>query len=233
MFASTALIADPIRVVPIGEMLDIYATSRPADAFTGDFYFVRRNENGLWFGLGDVTGHGLDSAIYMAMIQEQIEAAIDDSICCLPDVIHSLHEVMGGEMPANRFASAVFGHITTDGALQLINAGHCSPMVLRRDGSVEAFGPHGPVFGLLPRATWTSSYTRLEPGEKLLLHTDGISEAESRDGEEFGSDRVEELFRHHSASAAREIVHSVLDELDRFRGASLQADDVSIMVLGR
>jgi sigma-B regulation protein RsbU (phosphoserine phosphatase) len=167
---------------------DVRAISRPARTFTGDFYVTHRHEDRLWIALGDVAGKGLPAAIVMAMIQEELEhriASCASAECDPSRTAARLHEFLAPLLPSNRFATAVIAWIRDDGLLTLANAGHCPPLILRKDGTVEEIASTGPILGVLPNAVWRSTQTRLAPGETLVLYSDGVTEAEV-DGEELG-----------------------------------------------
>jgi phosphoserine phosphatase RsbU/P len=167
---------------------DVRAISRPARTFTGDFYLAHRHEDRLWLALGDVAGKGLPAAIVMAMIQEELEeriASCASAECDPARTAARLHEFLAPLLPRNRFATAVIAWLDDNGTLTLANAGHCPPLILRADGSIEELGSTGPLLGVLPRPKWTSTTTQLEDGDTLVLYSDGVTEA-IVDGEELG-----------------------------------------------
>jgi phosphoserine phosphatase RsbU/P len=167
---------------------DVRAISRPARTFTGDFYYTHRNEDRLWLALGDVAGKGLPAAIVMAMIQEELEQRIDSCAmaeCDPSQTLLRLHEFLAPLLPRNRFATAVIGWLNDDGKLTIANAGHCPPLIVRRNGTIEEIGSTGPLLGVLPNARWCSRVVQLEEGDALVLYSDGVSEA-IVDGEELG-----------------------------------------------
>ncbi|HET7711252.1 MAG TPA: PP2C family protein-serine/threonine phosphatase, partial [Thermoanaerobaculia bacterium] len=152
---------------------DVAAVSRAARGFTGDFYRTHRYGDRLWFAIGDVAGKGLPAAVVMAMIQEELEhrlAACAITRCDPAATMERLHAYLRPLLPRNRFATAVIGHLQDNGTLMLASAGHCPPLIVRADRSVELLSPTGPVIGLLQDAGWTSTTTRLEGGDALVLY---------------------------------------------------------------
>lgn len=173
----------------------VLAVSRPARTFTGDFYVTHRTDDRLWLALGDVAGKGLPAAIVMAMIQEELEhriASCAETRCNPATTMHRLHEFLTPLLPSNRFATAVIGYLRDDGELTIANGGHCPPLVVRRDGTIEEIPPTGPLLGILPNATWRSFTTHLEPEDALLLYSDGVTES-LVDGEELGVQGLRKL----------------------------------------
>jgi len=212
--------------------LDVHAVSIPLLAFTGDFYATHRYDDRLWFALGDVAGHGISAAIVMAMIQEELENRIRSCAItrCDPSAtMGRLHEFLRPLLPQNRFATTVIGHLLDDGTLRIANAGHCPPLILRRDGSLESVASTGPVIGMLSEARWSSATTRLEPGETLVLYSDGLVEARSADGEEFGISRLKRTLRTGSAEA---LAGSILEAVQRHTNGARQ-DDLTLVIIRR
>jgi sigma-B regulation protein RsbU (phosphoserine phosphatase) len=168
---------------------DLHAISVPAGSFTGDFYFTRSFEHEVWIALGDVAGKGLEAAIFMAMVHEELEARIDSCSrhgCDPSTTIARLDGVLRETLPANRFATAVVARLRDDGTLLLSSAGHCPVLLLRADGSIEELASTGPALGILSQAKWRTTATKLEKGDALFLYTDGLTEAQSADEEELG-----------------------------------------------
>jgi sigma-B regulation protein RsbU (phosphoserine phosphatase) len=202
----------------------IEAFSLPARTFTGDFWFAHRAHDRLWFAVGDVAGKGLPAAVVMAMIQEELEHRIAScaASACPPQVtMKRLHEFLLPHLPSNRFATAVLGHLHDDGTLTIVNAGHCPPLIARRDGTISLLGSTGPVLGILPGSTWRSIETHLESDETLLLYSDGVMESTSG-GEELGVEGVISLLQRVGASP-----RAIAEALD------VTSDDVTIAAVRR
>jgi sigma-B regulation protein RsbU (phosphoserine phosphatase) len=222
---------EPSAVVP-GEQaarFDVRAISRPATAFTGDFYFTAGTPEGFWFAAGDFAGHGLRAAIFSAMIQEELEALVRSNRCRPGEVVAALDRMLRREIPGNRFASLVVGRAMPDGAVELVNAGHCAPIVARTNGGMELIESHGPIVGLAPGPRWRPETVDLAPGDRLVLYTDGLVEAEDETGEPFGLDRLVALLRINPPETPLE---TFLSDARRFSGGR-QTDDVTLFVLTR
>ena len=222
----------PSALRPIAE---VTALSKPARTFTGDFYFTHRHRDRLWLAHGDVAGKGLPAAIVMAMIQEELEERIGScalTACDPAATMQKLHEFLRSVMPSNKFATVVIGHLHDDGSLTLTNAGHCPPMIVRNDGTLQEIGSTGPVTGLLPISRWCSVNLKLERGESLLLYSDGLAEAPSPSDEEFGTARIRNFLRNKARASARAIGDGLLATLQAHTGG-VRADDLTIVVLRR
>lgn len=211
----------------------IHTFSRPARSFTGDFYLYDRREDGLWLGLGDVAGKGLDSAVVMTMTQEILDRELEGAVGSsdLASLVERLHREVGPELPANRFVSLVLAHLDGTGTLSLVNAGHCPPLVRRRDGLIEEVGPTGPLVAPLPGLRWRAARKRLGPGDGLVLYSDGLIEAESPTGAEFGVSGMARSLRGAPPATADTLVTSLLEGIASFRGTSDLDDDSTVLAL--
>src|SRR5438067_176097 len=208
---------------------NVAAFSKPARTFTGDFYFTHRDGDRLWFALGDVAGKGLPAAVIMAMIQEELEHRITScaSTRCDPSTtMQRLHLFIKPLMPANRFATIVIGYLRDDGVLTITNAGHCPPLIVRGDGAVEQIDSTGPVAGILSKSAWKTVTRQLDPGDSIFLFSDGLLEAQSESGEEFGIDRIERAV---TRAESDQVIDAVLHDV-RAHSAGFD-DDVTLLAI--
>lgn len=210
---------------------ELHAYSVPAGAFTGDFYFVERRPDGVWFAVGDVAGKGLDSAIFMKMVHEELDYRVtreDLTVTCL---VACIHDLLSEELPGNKFVSLVAGHLDTEGRLELVNAGHTSPILARADGSIEIVAATGPVAGILPGARWCSRDLRLGPGDALILYSDGVTEARSPGGEELELSGLEEIVTMIPKRSSQEIVEGVRAGVAAHLAGRPADDDLTIAAI--
>jgi len=212
---------------------DVHAISVPARMFTGDFLFTHRAANRLWFALGDVAGKGLPAALVMAMIQEELERRIASCAhagCDPATTMRRLHEFLEPLLPSNRFATAVIGWLGNDGTMTIVNAGHCPPMLVRADGRIEEIDSTGPVVGITAASGWISATFTLNAGDRMILYSDGVIEAASPDGEEFG---VEGIVRALPALSSSRDVASAIHAAVSQHANGARYDDLSLLVIGR
>lgn len=208
---------------------EVHALSCAARSFTGDFWFYRRTGDTLRFVLGDVSGKGLAAAILMAMIQEEIER-IAGSGCGLVAAVKAIHRTLLPETDGRRFASMVIGDLSSDGRLRIVNAGHCLPIIRRANGAVELLPPTGPVVGLMDFGSWEISDYTLDPGDALVLYSDGIVEATGPDGEELGLVGLSTALAN-APSTASDLARHVLDVMRNHRNGGNFEDDSTVMTI--
>lgn len=210
---------------------DVHAIAIPAGTFTGDFYHTARDGDRFRFAIGDVTGKGLRAAVIMAMIQETLESRLAGAEA-LSDVVEEINQFLLPELRGNRFASLVIGELRGSGELLIVNAGHPPPLLIRRNKTVETLSSTGPVTGILTGAHWCTFNRHLETGESLVLYTDGVLEAVSVDGEEFGLERIGSAVstaENTATHAARALVASVRS----YQGSPRSQDDLTVLVVRR
>lgn len=216
-----------------GPLAEPFALSIPARTYTGDFFFTRRIGGTLWFSLGDIAGKGIEAAVWMAMVQEELDHLISDAQRGLKpcSVVRRLDAMLREEMPPNRFATLVVGSLASDGTLNIANAGHPPLIVRRHSGSLETVGSNGPAAGILPNRCWGTSSLRLEAGDLAILYTDGAIEVNDAGGEELGVAGVLRIAGEAPASlGARAAAEHLLAGIRAWGDGSL-ADDLTLLVL--
>ena len=210
-----------------------HAISIPARTFTGDFWFTHRTPDRLWFALGDVAGKGLPAAVVMAMIQEELEHRIVSCAragCDPATTMMRLDAFLKPLLPSNRFATAVIGWLRNDGSLTLVNAGHCPPMIVRADGSIEEIDSTGPVVGIVPNSRWSSATITLDPGDLLVLYSDGVIESPSAAGDDFGTDGIVRALPADACPVT--VATAIVDAATRHAASGVRYDDLTVLVIG-
>lgn len=210
---------------------------RPALGVGGDYYDVFRLEDGrMGLAIGDVSGKGIAAALLMASLRASLRGVSLDTPRDFAKLMDKVNRLVYESSAENRFATFFFAaYDPKTRRLDCVNAGHNPPAVLRRgaDGKAEVIRLEvgGPVVGLLPSAAFTEQSLELQPGDMLLMFTDGISEAMTRDDEEWGEERMlasAEKFREKTASRA---LADLFRDVDAFTAGAEQHDDMTALVL--
>jgi sigma-B regulation protein RsbU (phosphoserine phosphatase) len=198
----------------------------------GDFYDLFPIRDAVWgFVLGDVSGKGAGAAALTALARYTVRAAAfhaDSGV----EVLASLDEALHRHEADERYLTAMFAEVTpVDGALQvdLTLGGHPKPLLLRRNGTVEAVGEPGSALGLLPKPSFHEVRFTLHTGEALVAFTDGVTEAR-RGSEEYGDERLESLVQDCLGLSADAIAAGIGDAVLRFQGEHAH-DDTALVVL--
>lgn len=223
--------------LPQPEGFDIAGLGRPCEETSGDYYDVipfGEDQNRLALIVGDVSGHGLGPAMLMASTRALLHAAL----LTRPDpveVLSSVNVFLERDTPENAFMSMFLGALDpARRELQYVSAGHNPPLLFSAGDTLEELERTGPVLGILSQATYGLTEPRtLEPGNVVILYTDGIFEAHDQAGEMYGETRFQESFRRHAGSGvpAKEVIAGVLGDLDAFVGDQPLDDDVTCLVV--
>jgi serine phosphatase RsbU (regulator of sigma subunit) len=198
----------------------------------GDYYdFLRYPDDGLALVIGDVAGKGLPAALVMATLQARVQvlAEEEDGVVRL---MNRLNRVMAKHCSDNRFVTLFFGLLDREGELRYCSAGHNPALVVRADG-VEWLPGRGWPLGMFPDATFDLVSCKLEPGDLLLLYSDGVTDAAHPEGEHFGGERLAEHARTDRDRPLAEILESIRDTLDDWTAGAPPGDDITVVAARR
>jgi len=216
---------------PASSHLDIGAIYRPTFDVGGDFYdFILLPSGNLGVGIADVSGKGVPASLLMASLR----SALRVHACFTYDI----HRIMAGvnqhvcrETTLAEFATAFYGVASPDGRrLTYCNAVHDPPMLLR-DGRIQYLRTGGMLLGIDPDATFEQELVALQPGDVLLLYTDGAVEAMNFTDEQFGRPRLEASLLRYADQPAQRVAENILWDIRRFRGLADRIDDLTLVVL--
>jgi sigma-B regulation protein RsbU (phosphoserine phosphatase) len=203
---------------------------RPARMVGGDYFDVLRlGENRLGICIADVVGKGVSAALLMANVQATVRAFARDSESPA-GVCSRVNSVLCGNIAAEKFVTFFYGVLDADKrTLQYCNAGHPAPILVSSD-SIQQLPAGGAVLGVFPTWEYRDAMIGLSAGDRLLMFTDGITEASGSDGREFGEENLAALAKANSASPARELNGRVLAQVSDFCNGQFQ-DDATLLVI--
>lgn len=228
----------PCRFPPFTELahtLDIYASMTPAKDIGGDFYdFFRINDEKIGFVMADVSGKGIPAALFMAVsntLLRSVALATESTNECMDEVNRLLCKASVNSMFVTMFYG-ILNHKTGD--IDFTNAGHNPAYILHEDGKVERVPQHANfVAGGLEGFVYKNNTTHLDPGEAIVLYTDGITEAFNATDEPFGEQRFEDSLAELYYEDARTVIEEVHNDLGEFIGDTTQSDDITMLVIKR
>ena len=221
------------RCAPEQTLLDVAFHTRPANTVAGDYYDVLPLPGGraapaVLFVVADVAGKGIPAGLLMACFRTCLHT-LADTARDLADLVDRLNRSCCRDSnQGRRFTSAFLAQY--DGSvLRYVNAGHNPPMLRRAMGAITQFGASGVPFGMFPNAAYDVSEVPIEPGDLLLLYTDGVVEAENDAGEQYGVDRLYALLQTASGTSAQ-VQERLLTEIESFTGQAPQHDDITCLI---
>ena len=228
----------PCRFPPFPEIksLDIYASMTPAKEIGGDFYdFFRLDDDRIGLVIADVSGKGVPAALFMAVsntLLRSISMTKDNSQDCIDELNRLLCRVNVNSMFVTVFYG-ILNHRT--GELDYTNGGHNPAYILRgKNGELERLGRFpNLVVGGFEDFSYKSESAQLNPGDSLLLHTDGITEAFDAKEQPFGDERLEDSLVELYHDDAKTIIEGVYADLGDFIGDTTQSDDITMVVVKR
>lgn len=220
------------KSVPHITGLDIAARSLPAESTGGDFFdFLQLPERTLGIAIGDASGHGFSAALVVATAKAYLRAlAISD--LDLPTLMGRTNQLLLEDLSEGRFVTLFFGLLdTANWSYSYAGAGHDGYLLDADANLKQRLHSTGPPLGWFPEGSYHSDEVSLNPGDILLLMTDGLTEAFSSNNEMFGRDRIFEVIRRTRAADADQIVEAIFREVASFSEGTEQSDDMTIVVM--
>ena len=209
---------------------EVASAWQPARAVGGDYFDVLKlGENRLAICIADVSGKGVPAALLMANVQASLRASVRD-LDSPARVCSIINGMLCESIAADKFVTFFCGVLDAPSStFRYCNAGHPYP-ILVSSGAVRTLDQGGAVLGVFPAWTYEDSSVDLISGDRLLLFTDGITEAEGPQGEEFGMEKVAAFAKAHAANSAARINQQLLAQVSDFCGAQFR-DDATLLVL--
>lgn len=205
--------------------------SIPSRQVGGDYYDVRQLGTSAWaFINADVSGKGVSAALLASLLQGAFLAAPHAEIAPAESMTR-FNAFLLERTKGEKYATVFLGVLHRDGRLRYVNAGHGTGLLVRAGGPVERLEPTGLPAGMIEDAEYSSGELVLEDGDKLILYTDGLAEAENADGEPFGEARLRAIARRAAACSAQELFDTLDAALAAHTGGALQSDDITFMTV--
>jgi sigma-B regulation protein RsbU (phosphoserine phosphatase) len=204
----------------------------PAGPVSGDYCDLVNGESdsrGLYFLLGDVSGKGVAASLLMAHLHAMFRTLIGLDLP-VEKLVEQANRVFCGSTIATHYATLVCGRANRSGQVEICNAGHCLPLLLR-DGGAESVEATGLPIGIFGTGRYSARKCRLAPGESLLLYTDGLSEAEGPGKGEYGLDRLAAVASANRHLPPAALISACLEDVRGFRAGAPARDDLTIMLI--
>src|ERR1700730_3052400 len=210
---------------------EIASAWQSARVVGGDYFDVLPFDQET-FGLciADVAGKGMPAALLMSNLQAAVRG-FASPLVPPNELCARLNSLLRRNMASDRFITFFYAQLDGPGRmLRYVNAGHNAPIVMHQDGSHHRLQEGGGVLGIFPNQSFALGTIRLEPGDRLVLFTDGVTEAGNTEGEEFGEERLVRLLNENRGASAKEIEKKILGAAAEFSRRNWQ-DDATLLIL--
>ena len=213
---------------------DIAGLSLPAQTVGGDYFdYISLDDGRLGLSVGDVSGKGLPASLLMANVQATLrgQTATGDSV---PVCMERVNTLLCQRIRKGSFVTLIYGALNpTDHIFHFANAGHNRPYVRRADSTIERLDRGGLALGFLPNHTYHETTFTFNPGDLLLLYSDGITEAMNPNREEFGEERLIALLKSLGVLPAQGLINHIIKIVTQHTQGAPPSDDMTLLAVKR
>ena len=219
------------KKIPQVRGLEVAGAWQPASVVGGDYFDVLKfSDTKIGVCIGDVVGKGISAALLMANLQASFRAFASEEVSP-STLVGKLNEVISNNIAPDKFITFCYCMIdTTDNRLTYASAGHCPPILFHKSGEAVPLREGGTPLGIFPDRKYEDGGLQLDSGDRLVLYTDGLTEAMNSDEQEFGERRLVELGSRNFALSASELLAAIKKEVVSFCNCSFQ-DDFTLVVV--
>ena len=202
----------------------------PAGPVSGDYCDLMSTDNGdLYFLVGDVSGKGVAASLLMSRLHATFRSLMGSGLG-VAELVERANHLFADTTMRPYYATLVCGKAGPDGHTEICNAGHCAPLFLH-DGKVLPIAATGLPVGMFRQEKYESAHFKLEKGDRLLLYTDGLSEARDLANLEYGDGRIHSLLSDCTKLPAASVVNRLLEDVRAFASGTRITDDLTIMAI--
>jgi serine phosphatase RsbU (regulator of sigma subunit) len=206
-------------------------SSWPSTEVGGDYFDVRQLSPDVWAAVvADVSGKGVSSALLASLLQGAFLMASGVAAEIEPMMLH-LNRFLLDRTRGEKYATVFYCTIDSTGLLSYANAGHCAPFLVSPDGRLRKLHTSGMPVGMLEEAQFQTLQTQLHRGDKLVIYSDGLTEAENGEGQFFDTERLRVCLRDHASHGATTLHQALLAAVDQFSEGGVVRDDITALVL--
>jgi serine phosphatase RsbU (regulator of sigma subunit) len=213
---------------------DVLGVSFPCYEVGGDYYdFIEKPDGRYVVALGDVSGKGTGAALLMSSIHAAVRAHTRTRLSA-SEIVSEINQYIYDNTPANRYVTLFYSELDPrSNQLTYINGGHNSPLLARASGEVTRLDIGGFPVGITPFGDYREGWVEIEPGDVMVIYSDGVTESLDEEGEEFGEARLIEIVQKNRGRSAAGIRDRIDEALTKFVGRASAVDDLTIVILKR
>ena len=206
-------------------------SSIPSHQVGGDYFDVKQISPDCWsVTVTDVSGKGVSSALLAALLQGAFLASAEGA-GQIEELMSRVNRFLNERTEGEKYATVLYCTLDRAGRLCWANAGHCKPYLIRTTGEMRSLATTGMPLGMLDEASYGVEQVQLQPGDKLVAYSDGLSEAENTKGDFFDVGRMKKIILAHAASGCSELHTELMAAVDAFTEGAVQSDDITAVVI--
>ncbi len=219
---------------PVLSSYQIAGKSIPAKDVGGDYFdFIPRNDSTLAFCLGDISGKGIPAALLMSNLQATLRGQTLMGKGC-KDCVSFANEILFHNTAPNKFATLFYGIIdSSKNELSYCNGGHNNPFYFTRDNQLITLDKGGLIVGIMPSVPYEEDTIPFNPGDLLVIFSDGVTEAMNNSEEEFGEQRLIDLVINNRNELPVNLINIIVENVKEFSGGQSQMDDITLVIIKR
>jgi len=220
--------------LPGNKFCEFAAVNIPSREVGGDYYdVIPLGENRWAVAIADVVGKGAGAALLMANLQASLNVLVHE-IKDVADMTGRINRLIYKNTAMDKFITFFFCVIDTEkNLLKYCNAGHNPPYKLSSSGDVTELTEGGIVLGMMENIEYNQGEVEFKPGDKVVMFTDGITEAMDADEQEFGDDRLKDLILKNRNKTSSQLLEIIVQRVKDFQYGDVQADDITLVIAGR
>jgi serine phosphatase RsbU (regulator of sigma subunit) len=220
------------RELPADGWFRAFGSSIASRQVGGDYFDVRQISPDLFACvITDVSGKGVSAALLAALLQGAFVFASEAAVQ-IDDVMSRVNRFLFERARGEKYATVVYCTVSRSGELRWSNAGHPKPLLVRSNCEPKSLESTGIPIGMMDIAAYEVKSIQLEPGDKIVLFSDGVSEASNTQGECFDKRRLNEILRAHASAGCAELHAKLVDAVEEFSdGCEQEDDDITMLVL--
>jgi serine phosphatase RsbU (regulator of sigma subunit) len=213
---------------------DLIGVSFPCYEVGGDYFdFIEKRDGRYVVALGDVSGKGTGAALLMSSVHAAVRAQATTRLSA-SEVVGEINQYIYDNTPSNRFVTLFYSELDPRShQLNYITAGHNSPLLVRASGEVTTLDIGGFPVGITPFAEYREGWVDLEPGDVLVIYSDGVTESLNEEGEEFGEARLVEIVQKNRGRTPAGLRDRIDEALAKFVGKAKTVDDLTLVIVKR
>lgn len=214
------------------ETCEIYGVNISSKQVGGDYFDVLKvDEENYIVAIADVSGKGIPASLLMSNVQASL-LALSTEVKAFELLVAKVNNIIYANTTADKFIT-FFGGILNikNRTFTYVNAGHNPPYLVKSDSSLQTLDKGGLLLGLMPDVLYEFETIQLQPNEKIVMFTDGVTEAMNEKEEQFEEPRLEKLLQSRSELSAKECTELIAQEVKIFEGTAPQSDDITVVVI--